>query len=308
MSETIGSSPVKVERPAVGLALGGGGARGLAHIGVLKVLERAHVPVDYISGTSIGAIIGAAYAAGMSLEEIESLALRISSRREQIRLIDLKLTGNGLLKGTRLYRQFSSMLGEGLTFADLKIPLVVQAVDLITGREVTLIEGLVADAIRASMSVPGVFEPAPIGGMLLADGGLLNNVPVDALCRANMDVKIAVDVLPNFPQNRPGEIPVVPHMELALLPGAMRHVLNSFMIMIAEMTEYRIKVCPPQVIIRPQIPSNVTLLTGFEHAAEVIAAGEAAAETAIGAVQELLSGAETLAAAQPEAAAACDCG
>jgi NTE family protein len=244
--------------------------------------------VDYIAGTSIGAIVGAAYAAGMKLDEIEALALRVSQRREQIRLIDLKLTGNGLLKGTRLYRQFSSMLGEGLTFADLKIPMVVMAVDLTTGREVALSEGPVADAIRASMAVPGVFEPAAINGMLLADGGLLNNVPVDALCRAGLDVRIAVDVLPDFPRNRPGEIPVVHPMEVALLPRAMQQVLNSFMIMIAEITEYRLKLCPPQIIIRPEIPARVTLLTGFERAADVIAAGEAAAALAIDAIKELV--------------------
>lgn len=283
--------PMKAGPPRVGLALGGGGARGLAHIGVLKVLQQNEIPIDFIAGTSIGAIIGAAFAAGKPLEDIEALALRIGTRREQIRLLDLKLSGQGLLKGTRLYRQFSSLLGEGLTFADLHIPMEVMAVDLTTGREVVLRDGLVADAIRASMSVPGVFEPVARDGMRLVDGGILNNVPVDVLCRSNIDVKIAVDVLPSFPQNKLGQEPVVQPFETALLPRSMQQVMNSFMIMIAEITEYRLKLCAPEVVIRPEIPAKVSLLTGFERAKEVIAAGEAATLAAIPKIKELISGA-----------------
>jgi NTE family protein len=281
-------SKTKNQPLSIGLALGGGGARGLSHIGVLKALTRAGIRVDYIAGTSIGAIIGSAFASGMSIDDMEALALRISRRREQIRMLDFRLTGAGLLKGTRLYRQFSSMLGEGLTFADLRIPMAVMAVDVNTGREVMICDGPVADAVRASMSVPAVFEPVERDGMRLADGGLLNNVPTDVLCRAGMDIKIAVDVLPNFPQNRLGEAPTVLPVETTLVPKALQHMENAFLIMIAEITEYRLKLCPPDVIIRPQINNRVTLLSGFERAAEIIAAGEAAAEAALPEIKEVV--------------------
>lgn len=277
----------EIQRRTVGLALGGGGARGMAHIGVLRVLQREGIPIDFIAGTSIGAIIGAAYAAGMQFEQIEGLWART---RDRLRVMDVRLTGQGLFRGTRLYRQFTELLGEGLTFADLHIPLEVMATDLKTGREVVLCEGLVADAIRASMSVPGAFEPVELNEMMLADGGLLNNVPVDALYRAKCNVKIAIDVLPNFPQNRPGEPPVVVPIESGLLPAAMKQVMNAVLIMMAEITEYKLTLCPPDVIIRPELPARVSLLSGFERSAEVIAAGEAATEKVVPEVRRLVNG------------------
>ena len=259
--------------PTVGLALGGGGARGLAHIGVLRVIEREKIPVHFIAGTSMGGIIGAAYAAGVPIETIAEVGLQIRKRLEQFRLLDVKLTGRGLIKGTRLYRQLASLLGEELVFADLKIPLALMAVDILTGREVVLRDGRVVDAIRATMSVPVVFEPVPRDEFLLVDGGILNNVPVDVVCQWGAQVKIAVDVMPDFPRNRAGQAPVVQTPKTAYLPPAMQEVMNTFLIMIAEMTEYRLRVCPPDLVLRPEISSHVSLLTGFELAAEVIAAG-----------------------------------
>ena len=275
--------------PTVGLALGGGGARGLAHIGVLKVFEREHIPVHFIAGTSMGGIIGSAYAAGVPLDSITGVALQIRKRMEQLRLLDFKLTGRGLLKGTRLYRQLGSLLGEELTFAELKIPLALMAVDILTGREVVLRDGIVVDAIRATMSVPGVFEPVPRGDMLLVDGGILNNVPVDVVSQAGMQRIIAVDVMPDFPRNRPGQAPVVLAPKTAYLPPAMQEVMNTFLIMISEMTEYRLRNSPPDLVIRPEISTQVSLLTGFELALEVIDAGQAAAEAALPEIRQLIS-------------------
>jgi NTE family protein len=278
--------------PTLGLALGGGGARGLAHIGVLKVLERERIPVHFIAGTSMGGIIGAAYAAGIPLETLTEVALQIRKRTQQIRLLDIKLTGRGLIKGTRLYRQLASILGEELTFDELKIPLELIAADVLTGREVVLHKGRVVDAIRATMSVPGVFEPVHYGDLLLVDGGILNNVPVDAVCRAGMQISLAVDVLPDFPRNRPGETPVVQAPVTAHLPSALQDVMIAFLIMISELTEYRLRVCPPSLVIRPEIPNQVSLLTGFELAEEVIASGEAAAEAALPQIKQLLQTAQ----------------
>jgi NTE family protein len=275
--------------PTIGLALGGGGARGLAHIGVLKVFEREHIPVHFIAGTSMGGIIGSAYAAAVPLDSITGVALQIRKRMEQLRLLDVKLTGRGLVKGTRLYRQLASLLGEELTFEELKIPLALMAVDVLTGREVVLRDGKVVDAIRATMSVPGVFEPVPRGEMLLVDGGILNNVPVDVICQAGMQVKIAVDVMPDFPRNQPGEAPVVLAPKTAYLPPAMQEVMNTFLIMISEMTEYRLRICPPDLVLRPEISTQVSLLTGFELAEEVINAGEVTAEAALPEIRRLIT-------------------
>jgi NTE family protein len=275
--------------PTIGLALGGGGARGLAHIGVLKVFEREHIPVHFIAGTSMGGIIGSAYAAAVPLDSITGVALQIRKRIEQLRLLDVKLTGRGLVKGTRLYRQLASLLGEELTFEELKIPLALMAVDVLTGREVVLRDGKVVDAIRATMSVPGVFEPVPRGEMLLVDGGILNNVPVDVICQAGMQVKIAVDVMPDFPRNQPGEAPVVLAPKTAYLPPAMQEVMNTFLIMISEMTEYRLRICPPDLVLRPEISTQVSLLTGFELAEEVINAGEVTAEAALPEIRRLIT-------------------
>lgn len=275
--------------PTIGLALGGGGARGLAHIGVLRVFEREHIPVHFIAGTSMGGIIGAAYAAGVPLDTIASVALNIRNRLEQIRLLDFKLTGRGLIKGTRLYRQLASLLGEELAFSDLKIPLALVAVDMLTGREVVMREGKVVDAIRATMSVPGVFEPVPHDDLLLVDGGILNNVPVDVVCESGAQVRIAVDVMPDFPRNRVGQAPVVQAPKTAHLPPAMQDVMNAFLIMIAEMTEYRLRVCTPDLVIRPEISSQVSLLTGFELAEEVIASGETAAELALPEILQIVN-------------------
>ncbi|OGO35166.1 MAG: hypothetical protein A2W35_13560 [Chloroflexi bacterium RBG_16_57_11] len=286
-----------LNKPTLGLALGGGGARGLAHIGVLKVFERENIPVHFIAGTSMGGIIGSAYAAGVPLDSITEVALQIRKRMEQLRLLDFKLTGRGLLKGTRLYRQLGSLLGEELTFAELKIPLALMAVDIRTGREVVLRDGKVVDAIRATMSVPGVFEPVPRGELLLVDGGILNNVPVDVVTQAGMKKIIAVDVMPDFPRNQPGQAPIVLAPKTAYLPPAMQEVMNTFLIMISEMTEYCLRLNPPDLVLRPEISNQVSLLTGFELAHEVIEAGECAAQAALPEIRRLIAQDEKIAAA-----------
>jgi len=273
------------------LALGGGGARGLAHIGVVKVLRREMIPVTAIAGTSMGAIIGSAYAAGVAVEQIEAHALRVRRRRDQIRLVDLKISGSGLLAGTRIYRMLAEMLGEASTFEELLIPFAAVAVDLRTGREVILREGKLVDAIRATMSVPGVFQPVEIGDYLLADGGVLNNVPVDVARQLGGGVPVvAVDIQPNFPQNQPGQPPSVPPLRANLLPASINDLLHAYLIMIAELTEYRLCANPADVIIRPELPIQVGLLNGFERVQELIAAGEAATEAALPQIRACIQG------------------
>ena len=209
---------------------------------MLKVFEREHIPVHFIAGTSMGGIIGSTYAAGVSLESITGVALQIRKRMEQLRLLDFKLTGRGLLKGTRLYRQLGSLLGEELTFAELKIPLALMAVDILTGREVVFREGKVVDAIRATMSVPGRVRAGAARGYAAGGWRYLEQCSGGrGRPRQEMQRMIAVDVMPDFPRNRPGQAPVVLAPKTAYLPPAMQEVMNTFLIMISEMTEYRLR-------------------------------------------------------------------
>lgn len=160
----------------VGLALGSGAALGIAHIGVLKVLEREKITVDMLAGTSIGALIGALWASGKSIAEIEESISRFKRKIATLRLVDLGIPSKGLIKGREVRRFLVSQLGDK-TFYDLKFPLKIVACDIERREEVVLQEGSLVDAVMASISVPGIFEPAVIGGRLLVDGGIINPLP-----------------------------------------------------------------------------------------------------------------------------------
>ena len=177
-------------RPRLGVALGSGSARGWAHIGVLRALRQAGIEPDLVCGTSIGAFVGAAYASGR-LDELEAWVASLT-RRDVLGFFDVSL-GGGLIKGERLLNFVTERFLHG-SFADLERPFACVATDLANGREIWLKEGAIADAVRASIAVPGLFAPHPVGGRFLVDGGLVNPVPV-SLCRAiDADVVIAVDL------------------------------------------------------------------------------------------------------------------
>jgi NTE family protein len=173
----------------VGLALGSGVARGFAHIGVLKVLESANIPIDMVVGTSMGGLVGALYCSGMSLRMIERLAA-VTQRNHWM---DLTFPRMGLVSGEKL-EQFIYMFTKGATFAQLKIPLAVVATDLARGEKVVITEGVVAPAIRATAAIPGVFCPVEIGGRILVDGAVMERVPVFSARELGADIVIAVDV------------------------------------------------------------------------------------------------------------------
>ena len=139
----------------IGLALGGGAARGLAHIGVLEVLEKEGIPVDMIAGTSAGAAIGALYAQGKDVSQIKEVALNASWRR-LVSLVDLTLPRSGFIEGTRIKNLLKSIIGD-IKFSDLKIPLACVAADRRTCEEVVIDQGSVLEAVRASISLPGIF-------------------------------------------------------------------------------------------------------------------------------------------------------
>ncbi len=176
----------------IGIALGSGSARGWAHVGVLRELAAAGVMPDLICGSSIGALIGAVYACG-KLDEFEAW-IRDLDTKEVVRYFDFSIRGRGgLIEGKRLFDFFRDQVGE-LAIEDLERPYASVATDLVTGREVWLQSGPVLDAMRASIALPGLFTPLHRQGTWLADGGLVNPVPV-SLCRAmGAEVVIAVDL------------------------------------------------------------------------------------------------------------------
>ncbi len=178
-------------RPTIGLALGSGGLRGLAHIGALRVLEQANIPVDLIAGCSIGGLIGALYASGLESETIFKLAKTLKRRH----WLDFVVPKMGLIAGDRTLATLR-LLTKRQQFSELAIPLSVVATDLKTGREVVFNDGEVAAAVRASISVPGIFVPYKLDDMLLVDGAVVNPTPVDIAHRMGADIVVAVDLLP----------------------------------------------------------------------------------------------------------------
>ena len=207
--------------PKIGLALSGGGARGFAHIGALKVLRDIGMPIDYVAGTSMGSIVGGLYASGYSVEELEQIITTVDwdgvfsdtpprkmwsflkKRQASKYLFGLGFTRNGfsiptgITKGQKISTLFSFLTipTSGIeNFDDFPIPFRAIATDIVTGEEVILSSGSLSESMRASMSVPGVFTPVEIGDHLLVDGGIVKNLPVDVLKDMGADIVIAIDV------------------------------------------------------------------------------------------------------------------
>jgi len=180
----------------VGLALGTGGARGLAHIGVIRVLEREGIAIDVVAGSSMGSLIAAAWAVGKSADEMEEIAKQIRNKRAFLKLLDPAFPGAGVFRGIKVYKFLHSIVN-GLTFADTLIPLKIIGSDLNTLEEVVFEEGKLIDAIRASISIPGIFRPVISNGHTLIDGGITDPVPVQVLARAGVSKIIAVNTIPN---------------------------------------------------------------------------------------------------------------
>jgi NTE family protein len=186
---------VSKANPKVGLALGGGSARGLAHIGVLEVLEREGIPIDLIAGTSAGALVGALYAREQDALLIKKQALALDWVAITS-LVDFTLPKNGFISGRRITNLLRRFLGD-LEFKDLTMPLECVATDIISGDEVVMKEGSILEAVRASISIPIVFSVTKKDNRYLVDGGLVNPVPVKIAKAMGADFVIAVDVTPD---------------------------------------------------------------------------------------------------------------
>ena len=176
----------KLFNTTIGLALGGGAAKGVAHIGVLKALEDANIEVDYIAGTSVGAMIAALYAFRVDVETIGSLARRLTMSK----VTSFKLNKTGFFSTESLRELMLEYVGD-VAIEDAEIPLSIVATDINSGEEIILTSGSVVDAVCASAAIPGIYIPVEINGRTLVDGGLVQNVPIEALQTAGAGVTIA---------------------------------------------------------------------------------------------------------------------
>jgi NTE family protein len=255
---------------------------------VLKVLEREGVSIDLLTGTSMGGVVAAAYAAGLTPEFMEQEALRMTSPRRLLSLADPTLPRRGLFEGQKVTAYLARHLGE-CTFEDLRCPLGLIAVDLKDSEAVTLSEGRVTDAVRATIALPGLFKPVEHDEQLLVDGGLLDNLPADVARRMGADIVIAVDVVGG---NSTFSAMIKTLRNRRYVPGGLAStfevMLRSLDVMMKEINQHRLVEAAPEVVIRPDIPPDVSVLLGFTRAGETIAVGERAAAEAMPDIKSVL--------------------
>ncbi len=297
----------------LGVALGGGAALGLAHIGLLRVLEREGLRPDAVSGTSMGAVVGAAYAAG-KLNLLENLALAINWRRA-LRLTDFQLGGNGVLEGRAIERELRRHFGHQ-RIEDLPIPFAAVATDLITGQAWTATVGDLVTAVRASISLPAVFAPVPVSDQLLVDGGLVANVPVAAARALGADIVLGVDVIADYegvattvglrnhllPEDqrqgfRARIWTAIPHFlrswplirrlrTWAHEPSLLAVALSSSALMMRQLSQQQNAADPAELTVTPRV--GHVFHGEFNRAEELIGIGEAAMEQSIDRLRALV--------------------
>jgi len=280
--QTAPLSPAESPKlPKIGVALGGGFARGLAHVGVLKVLEEEKVPIDFIAGTSVGAVIGAAYASGISARELEEVAALV-------RFKDFSrwtFSRFGLFSNDKMAIFLRKIL-RCKTFEELRIPLAIAATDIVTGEPVVFTSGDLVDPVRASCAYPGMFQPVRIGERLLVDGLLAHAVPAMPLRDMGSERVISVYLAAHW-----------------VKPGGPRHVFDvigqCFSIAQARM-------CGPwqaasDIVLQPEIGEFA--YDDFVRAPELIRAGEAAARAIMPRIREWLPVAAPVQVAAPLPAA-----
>lgn len=305
--------------PRIGLALGSGGARGWAHVGVLRRLQDLKVPIHCVVGTSIGSIMGAAFAAGR-LDVLEDLSLQLDWRRVAKLFIEVGFPRSGLVTGRRVQALIQDVIGVR-HIEDLKLPFAAVAANLYTGEQVVFSRGSVVEAIRASIAIPGIFVPAHHHGQHLVDGGTINPVPIDVAESLGADLVIAVDV--NLSPGRgcekaPSEpLPLnssdagavstivaginepVPRIQGAMAeamqrwfrhetPGISIFDVLTRSVRIAEnqITRSRLLLHPPALLIQPKVGDIETL--EFHRSAQAIAAGRMAVDACVEKIRELM--------------------
>jgi len=294
-------------KPRIGLALGSGSARGWAHVGVIRALERAGIRPDLVCGTSIGALVGAAYVAG-ELESFEQWLLGLGVKNV-LALLDVRMSG-GMIKGERLMEFFRRNFIDR-PIEELPLPFGAVATDLDSGAEVWLRQGSTTAAVRASIALPALFAPALHEGRMLVDGALVNPVPVSLARAMGADLVIAVDLSSDVlgrrlreeletgepaagvgewrrkVQERLGKLRHARDEDETRLPSILEVVATSLSIMQVRVTRSRMAGDPPDAIVAPRL-AHLGLLD-FHRAKEAIEAGERAVETALPGLKALFA-------------------
>jgi NTE family protein len=303
-----------VAKPKIGLALGGGAARGWAHIGAIRKLLAAGIVPDVITGTSIGALVGGCLAAG-KLDEVEEFARSLTKRRV-LGLLDIHIGGSGLIGGDRLRQLLHTQL-EGIRIEDLTTRFAAIATEYGTGHEIWLSSGHIIDAMRASYALPGVFNPVRLGGRWLMDGALVNPIPVTTARALGADIVICVNLNTDIKsrgttiqshahnddvveENTAIKDRPLPMMEAAQAlrgfvgrangaPGMAAVMIDSFNITQDRISRSRLAGDPPDLMITPRL-GGIGLFE-FHRAAEAIKLGEEAAEKNLSDLAELIAAA-----------------
>ncbi|MFH1594198.1 MAG: patatin-like phospholipase family protein [Candidatus Omnitrophota bacterium] len=251
------------KKKKVGLALGGGAARGIANIGVLKVLEKERVPIDLIVGSSIGSLIGAAYSLGVPTHTMEKYATKFTWQS----LADFSISRTAILRGKRLENIIDSFLGSR-GFKDLRIPLAITTTDIESGEEVLHTKGNLKKLIKASCSWPGIFPPVTVEGRMLGDGGIRNSIPVKMAKKLGADIIIAIDI--GF------------CVKKGKLTNLFQMFIQSIQILGEELDKYQSK--QADIVIKPKLHDMDQF--AFHRAREAIHDGERAARAALSKIRE----------------------
>jgi NTE family protein len=311
-----GTGPTVGKRPTIGLALGGGAARGFAHIGILRTLLANDIVPDIVVGTSIGAVVGGSYAAG-HLDTLENWARGLLPRNI-FSYLDIRLNGSGLIGGSKLASQLEASFG-AIQIDELPLKFAAVSTEVQTGHEIWITHGRLVDAVRASYALPGIFEPVLVGDRWLVDGALVNPVPVSAARALGAEIVIACNVstdvfghgtiisahgmTPPAAEDEPAE-PAVEKRGLrkffsaektvkreffgtAGRPGISTVMVEAFNIMQDRITRARLAGDPPDVLISPRVGRIGWF--DFHRAEETIAHGVRAAERNIESIQEAIA-------------------
>ena len=254
----------------IGLALGGGAAKGFAHIGVIKMLEASGIHPDVVAGTSAGSVVGALYASGMDAFQMQRVAFGL----DEAKIRDVQLFGDGLVRG-RALENYVNQLVHNQPIQKLKLPFAAVATQLETGQRAVFISGNTGQAVRASSSIPGVFEPVAINGKHYVDGGVVSPIPVDAARQLGADFVIAVDISAKPDGTNP--------------QGMFNIMGQSITIMGRQLAKQEI--ARADVVIRPDLSGIGP--TDFEQKNLAILAGEKAALAAIPEIRARLAARET---------------
>ncbi|MCT4582682.1 MAG: patatin-like phospholipase family protein [Flavobacteriales bacterium] len=280
----------------VALVLSGGGARGIAHIGVIEALEEQGFNITSISGTSMGSLVGAVYAIG-KLQEFKQWLLHID-KLEIFKLVDFTFGSQGFIKGDRIFSELKKFIPD-VNIEELTIDYTAVATDIMNKREVVFTQGSIFDAVRASVSIPSVFTPVKTPSTMLIDGGTINNLPLDRVKRKEDDLLIAVDVVANVPfyetekdeekyqqkikkfRNYFDEIKA---RKISAQLSYFEIIDKSINLMIEEVVKLKLKTTPPDLLI--QVSQDVCTLFDFYKAEKIIAYGREVAEDAIAVFME----------------------